>query len=175
MYVSHRARARGKVADHQVELIDPELLRLRHHRQGLVGGEHHRQTLGTLAVRHLIGKALWIGGDRDGYVVDVVVLDGARDLGVRADREGPQVQLGLSSPSSQRLAQQGDRRNQEEDARRAAIVGGGAFSDLECGEGLAGAAGHDQLAALVAGGEPAEHRVDGLFLMRSRLVFQRRR
>ena len=52
----------------------------------------------------------------------------------------------------------------------AAVLGGGAFGDLQRGEGLAGAAGHDQLAAVVAGGEAVEDGVDRLLLVRACFV-----
>ena len=96
------------VADHQIEVIDPQLLRLGDGGQRLVGREHHRQALGALAVLHLVTQLGRIGGHRNRHVVDVEVLDVAQlaDLGVRADPERPHVQLALRRPLPQCLAQQ---------------------------------------------------------------------
>ena len=44
-------------------------------------------------------------------------------------------------------------------------IGGHPFSQFQCGERLAGAARHDQLAPVVADGEPFEDRVDRVYLM----------
>ncbi|CKM69207.1 Uncharacterised protein [Mycobacterium tuberculosis] len=166
----HAGGAVGLVAHHQVELVDPQPLGLGHRGQRLVGAKHHGQALGAPAVRHFVQQYPRVGGDRDRHIVDVVVLGRARHLGVRAHRERPHIQLTLCGPLPQRLAQQRNRGHQQQNPRAAAVVGGDALGDLERGERLAGAAGHDQLAAIVAHREPAEHRVDRLLLVRPQLV-----
>ena len=158
------------IADHQIERRYTQLLRIRNDRQRLVGREHHRQALGTLAMLHLVYQRRRVRGHWDRHVVGVDVLRRAGHLRVRADSERTQVQLRLRRPLPQRLTQQRDRRNREQNPCAATVLGCSALGDLERGERLAGAARHDQLAAVVAGGETREHLLDRGGLMRTRLV-----
>ena len=93
---------------------------------------------------------------------------------VRADGVGVHRLLGLVRPFLQRLGHQSQRRDQEENACVAFLLSE-AFGDLKGREGLAGAAGHDQLAAVVV--DEALHRGnDGVVLVRAEplLVMQLR-
>lgn len=170
VYVSHSFSARGKVADHQVELIDAELLRFGDDGQRLVGGEHHGQALGAAAVPHLGNQFRRVGGDRDRDVIGVDVLGSPRHFGVRARGERAQIQLGLGGPLPQCLRQQRDRWDGEQNAGVAAVFGRGPLGDLQSREGLSGAARHDQLAAIVSLSEAVEHLLDRCCLVGARLM-----
>lgn len=159
-HVSYRVNARGKVADDEIEVIQAGGLGLGDGGDGLVGAEHHGEAFGAFAVLHLGDQGGRVGGRGQRHVVGVDVLDGTRNFGVRAHGEGAQVGLTLRGPLAQRLGQQRNRGHQEQDFGCAAECFGDAFADLQCGERLAGAAGHDQLAAVMVA-EPGDHLLDG--------------
>ena len=71
-------------------------------------------------------------------------------------------------PLLERLGEQRDRRHQEE---RRAPGRHEVLGDLQRGEGLAGAAGHDQLAP-VCDGEPGQHLLQGDDLVRAELLLR---
>lgn len=80
------------------------------------------------------------------------------------------VDLGLGHPFSEALGDEGDARGEEEDAApAAAALVYEALHELEGGEGFAGAAGHDEFAA-VFGFKAAHDVVDGEFLVGARGV-----
>ena len=80
------------------------------------------------------------------------------------------VDLGLGHPFSEALGDEGDARGEEEDASPAAAAFvDEAFDEFEGGEGFAGAAGHDEFAA-VFGFKAAHDVVDGEFLVGARGV-----
>jgi len=169
-------RAMSLVADDEVVCRQlPLPLRLSDDVDGLVGREDDRHRLGLgqgLGQTRL--KDREVGRRRQGEIHGGdVLVDGFgadRSLLVRADSQRSEWHLGGGGPLPQRLGEQADRRDEEQDA---AARADDPLCQPQRGERLAGAAGHDQLAA-VAGGEPGLDVGDGLDLVWAQLVLRRR-
>ena len=171
------------VAHGQVEAGHAVLfLRVDDRLDGLVRGEHDVQAAaGQQRFRRfdLLRQPLGVGRGREVHVQDGFVRvaagggsGGVGTYGVALDRFH-----GLPHPRAERLGNQGDRRGEEQDAERAAGLGRlllvapahKFLGQAQGGEGLAGAARHDQFAAVVllesfdAGG-------DGLLLVVARRI-----
>ena len=152
----------------------------------LVGAEDHRHRRPVPLVRldadhgrrfsqgdH---EALRISCRRDREVRhrDVLVDAGAQGpalvhLAVRAQREGAQRSGCLGVPRAQGLGEQCDLGDEEEEEDAPAPVLGESLGDAQGGEGLARAAGHDELAA-VRGFQAADDGVQRLPLVGSQVL-----
>lgn len=75
--------------------------------------------------------------------------------------------MGFLGPFGEGLGEEGEARDQEEHSLAGARHG---LGDLEGGEGLAGAAGHDELAA-VGLGQAGGDVLEGVFLVGTKLLF----
>ena len=165
----------GLVADDQVEGGQARRLRGGDAGDGVVGGEDDGRArggaflqLGQPAV--LVDELLVVGGGGEGEVLHLDVagvvgrlLLALADAAVGADGEAGERAGGLGGPLAQGLGEQRQRGHKEED-----LPGGGeCLGDLERGEGLAGAAGHDELPAVggSAGPEGGDHVVERLLLV----------
>jgi len=156
------------VADDQVEVRHPLALGAGDDVDRLVGGKDDGElvVLGPLA--DLRGQGLGVRGRRVDQVVNRQVLRGVglADLhigahGIRAERD-----LGLLLPLAQALVEQLDRGNEEQDRRGLGLAAGRELlGDLQRRERLAGAAGHDQLPAVMRDQALADRRT-GLPLVR---------
>lgn len=162
----------GFVADDEVEVGQAVLfLRGADDLDGVVGGEDDGEVGGVVAFAHLVREVAGVGGGRvaqlvgeglDGVVVGLFAL--FADLGVGADGEAVERDGGFLRPLGQRLGKEGEAGDEEEDAP---ALAGDVFGDLEGGEGLAGAASHDEFAT-VGLGETGEDIGDGLGLVRAK-------
>ncbi len=115
--------------------------------------------LGVVALGHFHSEALGIGGGGVAEFVgegfhDVLVLVALfPDLDIGADGEGMEWDGAFLGPLGESLGKQVQAGDEKQDAL---VLAGDFLGDLEAGEGLAGAAGHDELAAvggLEAGGD----------------------
>ena len=161
----------GLVADDEIEVIHAELLGFVDGFDGLVGGEDDVEALAALALLRTMLDISAVGGDGDIEIVGGDVLGFLGDLLVRAHGVGLewQVLLRLGGPLLERLREQRDGGNEEEDAGLVAVELREALGEAQRSEGLAGAAGHDELAAVV-GLEAGDGLRDGLLLVRTRGV-----
>ena len=162
----------GLVADDEVEPGHPGPLRLRDDVERLVRREDHGASVRISGGdAGALGQPDRVGRGGDGQVDDRGILVGLADLGVRAHGEGAQRVGGLGRPLLERLVEQGDARHEEEHPTTG-------WHDLlgqaQAREGLAGAARHDQLPAVVLG-EAGSHGVDGGALVRAQLLAAERR
>lgn len=159
------------VADDQVELGQAEpLLGGGDGLGGLIGGEHHRHALRVRRGR--LGSELCaVRGGWDLQVVNVDVGEvvgpapAHADLGVRAHREGAQRHLAVDRPLAHGLLHQREGRDQKE---HAPALPREILGNSQSRERLAGAAGHDEFAA-VGLGEAVAHALDRLALVLARL------
>ncbi len=122
------------------------------HVEGVVGGEDDAHVPGVVALFHLVGESGGVGGGGVAQLVDeglddVLVALAALfpDLGVGADGEAVQGDGALLGPLGEGLGEEVERGDEEENEP---VGAGDLLGDLEAGEGLAGAAGHDELAAV---------------------------
>ena len=146
----------GLVADGEVESegVAPQFpLGFFDDGDGLVGGEDDGEGVGELLaeVADALGEKVGAGGGRQGQGVGVflggVVAFGALvGLGVGADADGVEGIGGVVAPGHEGLVEQGDGGDEEEDE---AFAAGLLLDQAQGGEGLAGAAGHDELATVV--------------------------
>ena len=117
----------------------------------MIGGEDDAHVLGVVALGHFHGEALGIGGGGVAEFVgegldDVLVLVALfPDLDIGADGEGMERDGAFLGPLGEGLGKQVQAGDEEEDAL---VLAGDFLGDLEAGEGLAGAAGHDELATV---------------------------
>ena len=153
------------VADDEVERTDARFLRGGDDVDRLVGGEDHRHRLGRVR-GELLGQPRAVGRRGVGEVVEgdvggVLPPLPLADLGVRADGEGPERNLGVVGPLAHGLRHQRERGDHEEDGAAPAHE---VLGDAQRGEGLARAAGKDQLAAIGLD-EARAHRLQRLALM----------
>ena len=114
-----------------------------------------------------LGQTVRVGSGRDRQIVRLsAVAIALPNFLIRADSESADRGLGVRAPLPQRLSDERDRGSDEQHtpARPGDLLGG-----AERGEGLARAAGHDQLAAVVLC-EPREHVVEGALLVRPHLL-----
>ena len=145
----------GFVAEDEVEGRRTLVLRPLHDAERVVGAEHHGQRIfGGLPERG--GDRRRVRGDGDFKLLEGGVLVVAAGPGVGADADVAVDGRALRRPLPHRLGEQGDRRHQVQDPAAGARHG---FRDAQRGEGLAGAAGHDELAAIVVP-EAGEHVVE---------------
>ena len=149
--LTRQRHARGAVrlvADNQIELPYPVLLLgLGNDIDRLVGGEDHCAARIAFGPRgHHLTQALGVGRGREGQIVDRDVFAVLAHLGIRTHGKRPDLIGGLRRPLLQRLGQQRNGGHQEQ---HQAVGRRFLLHDLERGEGLTRAAGHDQLAALV--------------------------
>lgn len=158
----------GLVADDEVEVVKTLFLRVVHGGQRLVGGEDDAQAAAALAVLEAIRDVLAVRGDGHLEVVRGDVFCLAAGLVVGADGEALQVEAGLRGPLAQRLGEQRDGGDEEQHAGATAVLLRHLLGEAQRGERLAGAAGHDEFAAVVAV-EPGHDAVDRLLLVRARL------
>ena len=175
-----RARgAVGLVADHEIEVrlmglfVVERLLGLDDLGEGLVGGEDHAEALVRLReqvqLMELADDLVRVRDGGEGQVFDGVAAVVRRPLllrdgRVRADAHRADRLGGMGRPLVERLAEERERRDEKEDeSGRFHFI----LRDLERGVGLAGAAGHDQLAA-VGGPEMGVGGIDGLLLVLTR-------
>ena len=142
----------GFVADDQVELAEPvEELGLADDIDGMVGREDDAHVLGVVALVDFVGEALGIGGGRvaqlvgEGFDDVLVLLALLSDFGIGADGEGMERRLALLGPLGEGLGKQGEAGDEEE---HALALAGVFLGDLQGGEGLPRAAGHDELATV---------------------------
>ena len=164
--------AMGFVADDKIEFREAEfLLSFMDDFNGVIGGKDDAHVPGVVPLGHLFCQPLRVRGRRITKFVDegldhiVVRLALLADFGVRADRETVQRRFALLSPFGQRLGQQREAGDQEQNSF---VAAGDFFGDLQRGEGLAGAAGHDQLASVFAR-QAEENALDRFLLMRARI------
>jgi hypothetical protein len=175
LVLSGEGRARrpvGLIADDEVEGGQVALaLGLGDDVDGLVGREDDGHRVGLadcLGPAGLEDSDVCRRGEGEVDRGDVLVggFGAGGGLAIRADGEGGEGHLGLGGPLTEGLRQQADRGDQEEDAATSADE---LLGQPEGREGLAGAARHDQLAA-VRGGEAAAYVLDGLRLVRPKLL-----
>ena len=123
---------------------------------GLVGGEDDGEGVGELLaeVADALGEKVGAGGGRQGqgvgvFLGGVLAAFGALvGLGVGADADGVEGIGGVVAPGHEGLVEEGDGGHKEEDE---AFAAGLLLDQAQGGEGLAGAAGHDEFAAVVRG------------------------
>ena len=168
-------RAVSLVADGDVERRHAGVLRLPDHVHRLVGAENDRQPIGRIRRgRPREPPGVGRGGYRQVVRLRAVTVP-APDLLVRADGESADRGRGVGRPLPQRL---GDERDRGRGEQHPPAGSGDLLGDAQRREGLAGAAGHDQLAAVVLL-ETRERVGEGLSLVRSQLLcgarLQRRR
>ncbi len=172
-------RAVGLVADDEVEVGQPMgLLRLLDDLDGVVGRVDDAHVLGVVARVHLVRQSRRVGRRRvlqlvhEGLDGVVVLRAPLPDVAVGADGEVVQTRLALLRPLRQGLGEQGEAGDQEQ---HPLALAGDLLGDLEAGEGLAGAARHDELAA-VGGLEPCDDRLQRVLLVRPKrlLLLQHR-
>ena len=164
------------IADNEAEhakLVGGEpqhfLLGLAHRHHRLIGGEHHLESVLILDADKLSGDVVGIGAGGIGEVESALVgigsigaIAGASVGGVvGADTDGGDVLAGIGAPCVERLSQQGDAGHHEQ---HQPVAAGHGLGNLQCGVGLAGAAGHDELATVVRG-EIVHRLVHGYGLM----------
>ena len=138
----------GLVADGEIELRHPRGLRVADRAHRLVGGEDHGQPLRGVRRRRR-GQRRGVGGGGDGEVAGAGAVPVRRaDLRVGTDGEGADRDRGVGGPLAQGLRDERDRGGGEE---RAPAPAGELLGGAQGGVGLAGPAGHDQLAAAVRG------------------------
>ena len=107
--------------------------------------------LDVVALGHFHSETLGIGGGGVAELVsegldDVLVLVALfPDLDIRADGEGMERDGAFLGPLGEGLGKQVQAGDEEQ---HALVIPGDFLGDLEAGEGLAGAAGHDELAAV---------------------------
>ena len=108
--------------------------------------------VGVVALLHLDGEALRIGGGGVAQLVGeglddvfVVLVALFADLGIGADGEAVQRQAAFLRPFGEGLGVEIQRGDEEEDEL---VFPGSLLGNFEGGEGLAGAAGHDELATV---------------------------
>ena len=168
----------GLVADDEVKGGHALGLRAGDDVDRVVGGEHDGELVVLGALGDLPREDLGVGGGGIDQVVDQQVLRGVRlaDLHVRAHGIRTEGQLGLLLPLAQALVEELDRGDEEQHRGRLGLAAGRELlGDLERGEGLAGAARHDQLAA-VARRQTLPDGLAGLALVRQeRLLASRRK
>lgn len=163
--------AMGFVADDEIELGEAEfLLRFVDDFDGVICGKDDAHVPGVVPLGHLFRQPPRVRGRRIAKFMDeglnhiVVRLALLADFGVRANRETVQRRFALLSPFGQGLGQQCEAGDKEQNSFVAACD---FFGDLQRCEGLAGAAGHDQLASVFAR-QAEENALDGFLLMRAR-------
>ena len=161
----------GLVADDEIEVIHAELLGFVDGLDGLVGGEDDVEALAALALLRTMLDVGSVGGDGDIEIVggDVLGLLGDLLVGAYGVRLEWQMLLRLSGPFLERLREQRDGGNEEEDAGLVAVELREALGEAQRSEGLAGAAGHNELAAVVSF-EAGDGLRDGLLLVRARFI-----
>ena len=151
---SGERRASGAVrlvANYQVELRQPHPLRGGHCVQRLVSGKHHRHGGVALGASESPRESGGVGGRRQMQVEQrdvvfiVIVISQVARAGVGAYRERLDRNRGVVRPIPKRLRQQRYGRREEQNA---AARPGDFLGDAERGERLAGAASHDEFAAL---------------------------
>ena len=148
------------VAQDEIEARRTVPLRLLDHRQGVVGGEDHGHGVVALSAErsgHLVRRS----GDRYLQFLQRGILVLPAGASVRTDADVAMRQLALACPFAHGLGEQGDGRHQVENATTGA---GHSLGDAQGREGLAGAARHHQLAAVV-GFEAGNHVVEGGLLV----------
>ena len=150
----------GLVADGEVEgeVLAAEVgaLGLLDDGDGLVGGEDDGEGVGIFLaeVTDAFGEDVGAGGRGQGQGVGVFLgfvfatLDALVGLGVGADADGVEGFGGVVAPGHEGLVEEGDGGDEEEDE---ALDAGLLLDEAQGGEGLAGAAGHDEFAAVVRG------------------------
>ena len=142
------------VADDEVErqFLAYGALCLGYAADALIGAEHHQHALTWVVLQHeeLLLDLLHAGRGRKGEIFDggkvgilVWVVDTAH-FAIGADAHRAQGLLCVEAPLAQRLPQQGDARHEEKHGAHLER-----FGYAEAGVGLARAAGHDELAAVV--------------------------
>ncbi len=142
----------GLVADHQIEVGQAVvMLGAADDVDGVVGGEHHAHAVIIVALEHFRREAIRLGGGRVAQLVGEnlygIILDLAllAHVAVRADGEAVQRGFAFLGPFGEGLRQQRETGHEEQ---HALAFAGQTLGDLQTGESLAGAAGHDQLASL---------------------------
>ena len=150
----------GLVTDGEVEGegVAPEVgaLGLLDDGDGLVGGEDDGEGVGIFLaeVTDALGEDVGVGGRGQGQGVGVFLglilaaLDALVGLGIGADADGVERLGGIVAPGHEGLVEEGDGGHKEEDE---ALAAGLLLDEAQGGEGLAGAAGHDEFAAVVGG------------------------
>ena len=133
------------VAEDDVEGRRSLVLRPLHDAERVVGAEDHRHRV-FACFPERPGDRRRVRGDRDFKLLKRCVLVVAPCPGVGADADVAGGRRALRRPLPHRLGEQGYRRHQVQDPAADACHG---FRDAQCGKGLAGAAGHDELAAIV--------------------------
>nr|VFK13229.1 MAG: hypothetical protein BECKLPF1236A_GA0070988_100844 [Candidatus Kentron sp. LPFa]VFK24465.1 MAG: hypothetical protein BECKLPF1236C_GA0070990_1001316 [Candidatus Kentron sp. LPFa] len=168
----------GLVADDEVEGWEVVLgLGAVDYADGVIGGEHHGDVACVVPLGHGLGQTGGVGGGRvaefmgEGLYPVVVFVGVSRallaDFAIGADREAVERGLALLGPFGEGLGEEGEAQHQEEHPLAGTRHG---LGDIEGGEGLAGAAGHSELAAVglaQAGGDVLE----GVFLVGTKLLF----
>ena len=183
LFVMHQHEGRGLVAgafdaggavrfvaQREIERRRALGLRLFDEAERVVGAENDGQRVrGRMAQRRRDGRR--VGGDRDFEFLKGGVLAALAGARVGADADVAVRQRPLLGPFAHRLLEQ---RNRGQQVEHAPAVAGKGLGDAQRGEGFAGSAGHDQLAAVVPL-ETVEHVVKSVLLMgaqRERLAAQ---
>ena len=165
----------GLVADNQIKGPLNGLLRFRNDGYGLVGGKDDQQTVRmkffrqpelTHDVVHIGGRGKGQIGNAVAVLIFVLFASAFADFGIGADADGEDVCRRFRRPFPQGLTHQRNGRSQKQHKPPAA---GLVLRNLQGGEGLARAAGHDQLAA-IPGLEMLVKGGYGRLLMRARLL-----
>ena len=133
------------VAQHQVEWGGAVVLGALHQAERVIGAEHSRHRIGRCVAQGRADRRR-VSGDRNLQLLKRGVLVVAPRPGIRADADIAVRHRTLLRPLPHRLLEQQNRRHQIEHPPANA---GHRLGDAERGEGLAGAAGHDELAAVV--------------------------
>ncbi len=147
------------VAEDQVEGGEAvAFLRIADDIDGVVGGKDHIHVPGIVALADLGSELPCFGRGRVlqlmGEHLEVIFAVLLADVAVRTHGVAVQRRRRFLGPFGERLRQQREARHEEQ---HTATLAGQFLGNLERGEGLAGAAGHDELAARILG----EARFDG--------------
>ena len=135
------------VAEDQVEGRCALVLGALHQAERVIGAEHRRHRVRRRFPERRADRVR-VGGDRNLQLLQRGVLVVAPRPRIRADADIAVRHRALLRPFPHRLLEQRDRRHQVENP---SADPGRRLGDAERGEGLAGAAGHHQLAAAVLG------------------------
>ncbi len=163
----------GLIADDEIEIAEAvKVLGAADDIERMIGGEDDAHVVRVVALFHFLREALGIGGGGVAELVgegldDVFILVALfPDLGIRADCEGVERDVAFLGPLGEGLGKQVQAGYEEE---HELVFPGDFLGDLEAGEGLARAAGHDELAT-VGGLQSGDDFALGAGLVRAEIL-----